>query len=33
MQKENAMINNIENIKFKCGAVENILEDLIKRKI
>ena len=30
--KENAMINNIENIKFKCGAVENILEDLIKEE-
>ena len=28
--KENARINNIENIKFRCGAVENILEDLIK---
>ena len=27
-----AMINNIENIKFKCGAVENILEDLIKEE-
>ena len=26
------MINNIENIKFKCGAVENILEDLIKEE-
>ena len=30
--KKNAMINNIENIKFKCGAVENILEDLIKEE-
>ena len=30
--KENARINNIENIKFRCGAVENILEDLIKEE-
>lgn len=30
--KENAIINNIENIKFKCGAVENILENLIKEE-
>lgn len=30
--KENAKINNIENIKFRCGAVENILEDLIKEE-
>lgn len=30
--KENARINNIENIKFRCGAVEDILEDLIKEE-
>ena len=30
--KENARINNIENIKFRCGAVEAILEDLIKEE-
>ncbi len=30
--KENARINNIENIKFKCGAVEAILENLIKEE-
>ena len=30
--KENARINNIDNIKFRCGAVENILEDLIKEE-
>ena len=30
--KENARINNIENIKFRCGAVEDVLEDLIKKE-
>lgn len=30
--KENAKINNIENIKFRCGAVEDILVDLLEEE-
>ncbi len=30
--KENARINKVENIKFRCGAVEDVLEDLIKEE-